>query len=133
MLSIATSPIELYEYCEEQKAIFPCMVSHASHPLQPLDVYCFASLKRAYYIDMDSWSLYARSQIKKESFLPAFRTTFDNAIAKNNILASFRCATLVRHDPERVLPKLEVVLRADSIITSHPIAPAKKLRQFLLI
>lgn len=43
--------------------------------------------------------------------MPAFRIAFDKAITTENILAIFRSAGLVPHDPERVLSKLEVVLR----------------------
>ena len=41
----------------------------------------------------------------------AFYIAFSSAITKENILASFRGAGLVPHDPERVLSKLDVVLR----------------------
>ena len=34
--------------CEENKIITLCMPAHSSHILQPLDVGCFAPLKRAY-------------------------------------------------------------------------------------
>lgn len=43
--------------------------------------------------------------------MPAFHIAFDKAITKENIQASFRGAGLVPHDPERVLSKLDVVLR----------------------
>jgi hypothetical protein len=102
---------EFHEYCEEQKIIVLCMPPHSSHLLQPLDVGCFAPMKRAYYTEIESWSRYAGTQVKKETFLPAFRIAFDKAITKDNILASFRGAGLVPHDPERVLSKLDVVLR----------------------
>jgi hypothetical protein len=68
-------------------------------------------LKRAYYNKIDSWSRYSVTQVKKETSLPAFRIAFDKAITKENILASFGGAGLVPHDPERVLSKLDVVLR----------------------
>ena len=87
------------------------MPLHSSHLLQPLDVGCFAPLKRAYYKEIEGWSRYAKTQVKKETFLPAFYIAFSSAITKENILASFRGAGLVPHDLERVLSKLDVVLR----------------------
>ena len=102
---------EFHDYCEEQKIVVLCMPPHSSHLLQPLDVGSFAPLKRAYYTEMESWSRYAGMQVKKETFLPAFQIAFDKAITKQNILASFRGAGLVPHDPERVLSRLDVVLR----------------------
>jgi hypothetical protein len=71
---------EFHEYYEEQKIIVLCMPPHSSHLLQPLDVGCFAPMKRAYYTEIESWSRYAGTQVKKETFLPAFRIAFDKAI-----------------------------------------------------
>jgi hypothetical protein len=102
---------KFYQYCNEQKIITLCMPPHLSHLLQPLDIGCFAPLKRAYYAEIDSWSRYSVTQIKKETFLPAFRIAFNKAFTNENILESFRGAGLVPHDPERVLSKLDVVLR----------------------
>jgi hypothetical protein len=72
---------------------------------------CFAPLKRAYHTELNSWIRHAVTQVKKETFLPAFHVAFNKAITKDNILAGFRGAGLVPHDPERVLSKLDVVLR----------------------
>ncbi len=77
-----------HRYCEEQKIVVLCMPSHSSHLLQPLDVGCFAPLKRAYYNEIESWGRYSITQVKKETFLPAFRIAFNNAITKENILAA---------------------------------------------
>jgi hypothetical protein len=68
-------------------------------------------LKRAYYAEINSWARYSVTQVKKETFLPAFHIAFDKAITKDDILASFRGAGLIPHNPERVLSKLDVVLR----------------------
>ena len=59
-----------------------CMPSHLSHLLQPLDMCCFAPLKRAYYANIDSCARYSITQVKKETFLPAFHIAFDKAITK---------------------------------------------------
>jgi hypothetical protein len=52
------------------------------------------------------------------TFLSTFHIAFDKAITNYNILASFRGAGLVLHDPQRVLWKLDVVLRT---LTSAPL------------
>jgi hypothetical protein len=87
------------------------MPPHSSHLLQPLDVGCFAPLKRAYGDEISGLARYGTKQIKKEAFLPAFKAAFEKAITKENICASFRGAGLVPHDPEAVVSKLDVVLR----------------------
>jgi hypothetical protein len=109
---------EFHKYCEEHKIITLCMPPHSSHLLQPFDVWCFAPLKRAYYTELDSWARYAVTQVKKETFLLAFCIAFNKAITKENVLAGFRGAGLVPHDPERVLSKVNVVLR-----TPTPLPP----------
>lgn len=43
-----------HQYCTEYKIITLCMPPHSSHLLQPLNVGCFAPLKRAYYAEIDS-------------------------------------------------------------------------------
>jgi hypothetical protein len=40
--------VNFYQYCEEHKIITLCMPPHSLHLLQPLDVGCFAPLKKAY-------------------------------------------------------------------------------------
>jgi DDE superfamily endonuclease len=39
---------EFDQYCTQNKIISLCMPTHSSHLLQPLDVSCYSSLKRAY-------------------------------------------------------------------------------------
>jgi hypothetical protein len=40
--------LDFQQYCKDNKIITLCMPPHLSHLLQPLDVGCFAPLKRAY-------------------------------------------------------------------------------------
>jgi hypothetical protein len=39
---------ESHDYCKDNKIVTVCMPPHLSHLLQPLDVGCFAPLKKAY-------------------------------------------------------------------------------------
>jgi hypothetical protein len=87
------------------------MPSYLLHLLQLLNIGYFSLLKRAYYIELNSWIRHAITQIKKETFLLAFYVAFNKGITKDNILAGFRGASFVLHNLERVLLKLNVVLR----------------------
>jgi hypothetical protein len=103
--------VAFQDLCKEKKIITLCMPAHSSHLLQPLDVACFSPLKRKYG---DAISALARSRIhhiSKETFLPAFKSTFDKIFTPANIRAGFRGAGLAPHDPEAVLSKLDVRLR----------------------
>ena len=87
------------------------MPPHSSHLLQPLDVGCFAPLKRRYG---DQISALARNRINfvsKESFLQAFKPAFRQSMTAENIKAGFRGAGLVPHNPEAILSKLNVRLQ----------------------
>jgi hypothetical protein len=87
------------------------MQLHLSYLLQPLDVVPYSLLKRYYG---DRISLLARSHIyyiNKETFVLAFKAAFKRLITKENICASFRGASLVLHNLEAVLLKLNIVLR----------------------
>ena len=87
------------------------MPPHSSHLLQPLDVACFGPLKRAYSLEVDNWSRYSKTQIKKEFFLTGFQAAYSKSITKSNILGGFRGSGLVPFNPDQVLSRLDVVLR----------------------
>jgi hypothetical protein len=87
------------------------MLSYLSHLLQPLDVACFAPLKRSY---SNSILVLARNHIyyiNKEIFLLAFKATYKQIFTKENARVGFRGAGLVPFNLEVVLSKLNVRLR----------------------
>jgi hypothetical protein len=103
--------LEFQDYCKENKIIALCMLSHSSHLLQPLDVACFAPLKRSYG---DGISALARNyihHINKETFLPAFKAAYEHTFTEENARAGFRGAGLVLFNLDAVLLKLDVRLR----------------------
>ncbi|KAF1924807.1 uncharacterized protein M421DRAFT_34826, partial [Didymella exigua CBS 183.55] len=81
--------IEFKEYYVEHKIITLYMPLYLLHLLQLLNVACFSPLKRVYLI----------------------KTAYYKAITKDNIYRGFRGAGLVPFNLERVLLKLDVVLR----------------------
>ncbi|KAF1922209.1 DDE-domain-containing protein, partial [Didymella exigua CBS 183.55] len=97
--------------CEENKIITLCMPPHSSHILQPLDVGCFAPLKRAYSKEIRVLALDHIGQIDKKAFLATFAKVFNKAFSKANILSSFRATGLVPSNPLVVLLKLDVKVR----------------------
>jgi hypothetical protein len=85
--------------------------SALSHLLQPLDVGCFAPLKKAYGNQISELMRNGINHITKLEFLPAFRAAYDASITPDNIRGGFRGAGLVPDNPEAVLLKLDVKLR----------------------
>ena len=110
--------LDFQDLCKKENIITLCMPPHSSHLLQPLDVACFAPLKRAYGDEISALARNHTYHINKEAFLPAFKVAFNKAITKENICAGFKGAGVVPHNPEAVLSKLDVKLR-----TPTPAAP----------
>jgi hypothetical protein len=102
------------DFCKENKIITLCMPVHLSHILQPLDVGCFAPLKRAYSKEIRVLALDHIGRIDKKAFIATFAKVFDKAFSKANILSSFRATGLVPSDLLVVLSKLDVKPRTPS-------------------
>jgi hypothetical protein len=98
-------------YCKENKIITLCMPAHASHLLQPLDVGCFAVLKKAYGREIEHLIRCSITHISKTEFFPAFYAAFKATFTESNIQGGFRGAGLAPFDPENVISKLDVQLR----------------------
>lgn len=60
------------DLCEENIIIALCMPPHASYLLQPLNVGCFAPLKRAYGEEVRSLASSHTEHINKKAFLASF-------------------------------------------------------------
>jgi hypothetical protein len=103
--------LSFQELCEENKIIILCMPPHSSHILQPLDVGCFAPLKRAYSKEIRVLALDHIGRIDKKAFIATFAKVFEQAFSKANITAGFRATGLVPNDPLVVLSKLDVKVR----------------------
>jgi hypothetical protein len=87
------------------------MPSHSSHLLQPLDVACFAPLKRSYGDGILALARNYIHHISKETFLPAFKAAYEYTFTEANARVGFRGAGLIPFNPDVVLLKLDVRLR----------------------
>ena len=99
------------EICEENKIIPICMPPHSSHLLQPLDIGCFAVLKRAYGRLVESKMRVGINHIDKLDFLEAYPLARIEAFKLETIKNSFGAAGLVPFSLERVISKLDIRLR----------------------
>jgi hypothetical protein len=106
--------LQFQQYCKDNKIITICMPPHSLHLLQPLDVGCFAPLKKAYGRQAEDLMRNRITHISKSEFLPCFKRAFNAAITASNIQGGFRGAGLVPFDPERVIIGLDVQLRTPS-------------------
>jgi hypothetical protein len=99
------------QICSQNDIIPICMPPHSSHLLQPLDVGCFAPLKRAYGRLVENHMRDGINHIDKLDFLAAYPQARMEAFKASSIQNSFAAAGLVPYNPERVLNQLNIQLK----------------------
>jgi len=104
------------------------MLLHSSHLLQPLDVGCFAVLKRLYGRQIEGLMRNGVNHIDKQDFLEAYYNARKETMNQANISSSFAATRVLPYDLERVLAKLNTQLRTPtpplaSAIEQGPWAP----------
>ncbi|CEO59608.1 hypothetical protein PMG11_04280 [Penicillium brasilianum] len=106
--------------CAENDIIPLCMPSHSSHLLQPLDVRCFAVLKRAYGRFVSDLARTGYNHIDKLDFLADYPRARLEAFQPNIIQSSFAATGIVPVNADRVLSKLNISIRTPSPLSSRP-------------
>ncbi|ODM14863.1 hypothetical protein SI65_09615 [Aspergillus cristatus] len=86
-------------------------IAHSSHLLQPLDVGCFAVLKRTYGRLVEEKMRQRINHIDKLDFLSAYPQACKEAFKMDNIKNGFMATGLVPYSPERVLAQLNIYLK----------------------
>jgi hypothetical protein len=97
--------------CTENNIIPVCMPPHSSHLLQPLDVSCFAVLKRQYGQLVEQRMRLGFNHIDKIDFLTAFPEARTMAYKVDTIRNGFRASGLVPFDPNQVYQQLTIQLK----------------------
>jgi hypothetical protein len=92
------------------------MLSYLLHLLQPLNVACFAPLKRSYSNSILALARNYIYYISKETFLLAFKAAYKYTFTKENACTGFRGARLVLFNLDTVLSKLNVRLRTLTLL-----------------
>jgi hypothetical protein len=99
------------EICKKNDIIPICMPAHSSHLLQPLDIGCFAVLKRAYGRMVETKMRNGINHIDNLDFLDAYPSARIKAFKPETIINSFAAAGLIPFCPDRVISKLSICLR----------------------
>ena len=105
---------EFDKFCTEHRILIECMPPHSSHYLQPLDVSCFAMLKRTYGDLVKAMISLGVYHIDKPRFLELFLEAREKTYSTENIRSSFRATGLVPFDPTQVLCRLQTKIRTPS-------------------
>lgn len=94
---------EFDQYCKDHSIVTLCMPPHSSHILQPLDVGCFAALKKSYGNQVANLMRLGINHIDKAEFLSCFEKARSEAFSLSNIHSGFAATGVIPFDPERVL------------------------------
>src|SRR5450432_3876369 len=103
-------------FAKEHSIITLCMPPHLSHLLQPLDVGCFAVLKRLYGRQIEGLIRNRVNHIDKQDFLEVYYAARTETMNQANIQSSFAATGVLPYDPERVLSKLNTQLRTPTLL-----------------
>lgn len=101
---------EFDQTCKENNIIPICMPAHSSHLLQPLDVGCFAPLKRVYGKLIEQKGRLGYNHIDKLDFLKAYPAAHQEVFTIENTQSGFRASGLIPFNPRAVLDKLNLNL-----------------------
>ncbi|EED16243.1 conserved hypothetical protein [Talaromyces stipitatus ATCC 10500] len=106
--------------CTENNIIPVCMPPHSSHLLQPLDVGCFAVLKRHYEQLVEQRMRLGFNHNDKIDFLTAFPTTRTMAYKAQTVWNSFAATGLTPQITRQFTPQLTTVIRRIDQLTGSP-------------
>lgn len=96
---------------DQNRGILGLLVA-SSHLLQPLDVGCFAVLKKFYGLEVAEYMKLGIDSIEKDDSLEKFPQTREHAFKDTTIQNSFAATGLVPLDPNCVLEKLNIRLQS---------------------
>jgi hypothetical protein len=102
------------KFCTEHRILTECMPPHSSHYLQPLDVSCFAVLKRTYSDLVKAMIALGVYHIDKPRFLELLLEARKKTFSEKNIASGFRATGLLPFDPTQVLCRLQTKIRTPS-------------------
>ena len=112
--------IPQFDEIYKQNKVIPIYIpAHLSYLLQPLDIGCFAVLKRIYGRIVKTKMRNGINYINKLDFLEVYPLIRIKAFKSETIKNSFGAAGLVPFSPERVILKLNIRLRTLTPLASR--------------
>lgn len=122
--------VDFHDYCYQNNIITLCMPAHSSHYLQPLDVSCFATLKRIYGQQVLDQMRLGINFIEKDDFLELYQAARPLAFTCSSIQNGFRASGLVPLNPNEVLERLLVDI-SNRLATPPPQLPNQPTQTWL--
>jgi hypothetical protein len=102
------------QYAKQNSIIVLCMLPHSSHILQPLDVSCFAVLKRRYGRAIEAQIRVGINHVDKDDFLTLYQEIRPAVFGSVTIQSGFRATGIVPFDPDQVLSELHVQVQTQT-------------------
>jgi hypothetical protein len=84
------------------------MPPYLSHLLQPLDIVCFAVLKRSYGLAVQAQMWAGINHVNKDDFLELYLQAHVATHSPSTIQSGFRATALVPFEPDEVLTQLHI-------------------------
>jgi hypothetical protein len=100
------------------------MPAYSSHILQPLDVSCFAVLKRFYGRAVEEQMRVGINHVDKDDFLKHYLRIRSSVYTSGTIQNGFKAAGLVPFDPDEVISKLDIRIRTPSLTLNSTDIPS---------
>lgn len=105
---------EFDQYCKENSVVWLCMPPHSSHFLQPLDVSCFAGLKRSYGLKVQEEMRAGINHVDKDDFIGLYTKARTATYSSDTVRSGFKATGLVPFNPDEVLSVLQIRLQTPS-------------------
>ena len=99
---------EFNQYTKQNLIIIVCIPPRSLHILQPLDVSCFAVLKRLYRQAVEAQMQVGINHIDEDDFLTLYQEICPAVFQSGTIQSGFRATGIVSFDPDQVLSELHI-------------------------
>ena len=105
--------LETSEFCRENGIVLYCLLEHASHIMQPLDLCLFSSLKAQWKQAVHAWQVEnPRENVSKKTFATVFKVAWQKSTTVENAVKGFA--------ESGIFP-----LNADKVMASAKLSPSE--------
>ena len=95
------------DHCEKTKIVLFCLLPHATHSLQPLDVVVFQPYKYWHAEAVNTAACTGCVDFNKLEFLEALGSIHQKVLKPSTILSVFRETGLIPYRPKKVVDRLQ--------------------------
>ena len=103
--------LETSEFCRENGIVLYCLLEHASHIMQPLDLCLFSSLKAQWKQAVHAWQVENPGEnVSKKTFATVFKVTWQKSTTVENAVKGFAESGLFPLNADKVMASAKLSL-----------------------